>query len=115
MKDRWVYALIDPDDNLVHYVGNSCNPDARYRDHLCQARKNYEYVNAPVYDWMRDVLDRGLQPQLLLLEEGDGEVEKKWISFFANAGHPITNLRKNPKLKSTKGLLGSKVVWYQVA
>ena len=36
---NYIYALIDPLDRKIRYIGNTRNPEARYKQHLKEVEK----------------------------------------------------------------------------
>lgn len=59
-----IYALRDPSTGEVRYVGKANNPQARLKSHMRAARSR----NTPVYCWIRSLKDKGLEPQMEVLE-----------------------------------------------
>jgi hypothetical protein len=65
-----IYALIDPRDERVRYVGESKSPRQRFGLHCAQPQRSTRA-------WMRDLRRHGLRPILRVL---DGpETEHQWI------------------------------------
>lgn len=54
-----IYALIDPRDGVVRYIGKAICAERRLKQHLRETRRDY-----PVYRWIRHLLGLGLVPQL---------------------------------------------------
>ena len=62
-----IYALKDPTDNLIKYVGVSKNVDIRYKQH---------YYSKDVRDnnlWIADLKSKNLKPELIILETLDSD------------------------------------------
>lgn len=57
----FVYALADPSDGRIFYVGKSADPVARYRMHLSR------YAASQIIAWVRLLKVSGLEPELRLL------------------------------------------------
>ena len=63
-----IYALIDPRDNLVHYVGISINAESRFYEHLHEVTGNFDEAR-----WIKSLKKNGLSPMLQILEEVNGD------------------------------------------
>lgn len=75
-----IYGLVDPrDPELVRYVGRTCDPVHRYRNHMTAGS---EAVNA----WAAMVMAEGVMPVMVLLESCDRDLvfsrEAHWIRFY---------------------------------
>lgn len=90
-----VYALIDPRDELVHYVGISTNVKARLRYYLGGG-----YANIQQKHWFLELIQNNLSPILRMLEtiEASGnsyniacEREYYWIEELFHLGNPLLN------------------------
>jgi len=102
-----IYALIDPRDNSVHYIGMSKQPEYRLSQHFYR-----KFGGA--YDWLQELLQQGLQPLLSILETTENEQyaftrERYWIDFYTERHAPLAN--KSPyhmrkQLKRPKHSLG---------
>ena len=89
----FVYALIDPRDNAIKYIGITNNLAVRFRQHL-----QGEYSNPEKNDWIRELKVINLQPAINSLETVDSEEqarqqEKYWIQFYLDAGQPLLNMQ----------------------
>jgi hypothetical protein len=87
-----IYALIDPRDSAVRYIGATNNINRRLSDHLKDTPK-YDHYNAR---WIRSLLSAGLEPKLRILEwvspERDwAEQEKRWTAIYKADGASLTN------------------------
>lgn len=96
MGTTYIYALKDPRDDSVRYVGRTAHPDWRVAQH-CYTR--FE-KNAQKREWIESLLALELKPVLEVLEvyeRFDGrarcEVEKKWILHFMEQGAPLVNIK----------------------
>jgi hypothetical protein len=96
MQDRkgakmevYIYALVAPDTGEVGYVGQSIKPQHRYREHL---RKG---AAAGVASWVTAVRERGLEPQLRILETTDSvggdEAECRHLRQYLDLGWAKAN------------------------
>lgn len=81
-----IYALSDPRDGVVRYVGQTMAPLwRRLSDHI-QAAKRGKPKHSPKGAWIRELRQLNLKPAIVLLEEcGDDwrEAECRWIGSFA--------------------------------
>ena len=87
-----VYALIDPDDQLIHYVGQTCNPQKRLVDHLSRWP-----LQVAKTIWIESLKERGKRPIMQTLEVVPSrrialEREKAWIDHFLQKGMPLVNV-----------------------
>lgn len=89
-----IYILTDPrTESLVKcYIGKSNDPIRRIRDHL-KARGQTKRDR-----WIRSLLSKGLQPNLLILEKCENQkliwesCERKWIAVYrAKPDHDVLN------------------------
>jgi hypothetical protein len=99
-KDRgvdgiwYIYALQDPRDNRVRYVGKTSGKiDERVRSHLKEA--TYSKSHTHRLHWLKSLLAANLSPAVIILEEGAGtswqDAEKKWIKEYRNRGASLVN------------------------
>lgn len=82
-----IYALIDPDNEAIMYIGQTVQPlYNRLACHVDKARRLKE--KTPKSDWIRGVLAKGKRPKIKLLEivddEKKRETENKWIEFYSS-------------------------------
>src|SRR5260370_25943927 len=87
---RSIYALIDPRDNTICYIGCTVDEDKRLSEQL------RDKGNAPKCLWLAELKRQGLNPRLEILEVVDGfyrafSQEDKWISRMLAMGAPLTN------------------------
>ena len=80
-----IYALVDPRDNTVRYVGKTSDPSARLAQHIENtAGKGHKNV------WVRDLKASGLRPTMEILERvpvAEWEAaERRWIAFYSTRG-----------------------------
>jgi len=87
----YIYALIDPRDERVRYVGQAVNPARRYRDHLAQ--KN---TSTRKRDWIDELILLGLAPIIKVIEQCQkGNVDKReihWIAHHRNLNTDLLNV-----------------------
>lgn len=77
-----IYALTDPDNGLIRYVGLTNNVTRRYREHI-----QGTHGLLPKDGWILGLIDRQILPGLKILETvvGEGlarEREEYWINFY---------------------------------
>ncbi len=87
-----VYALADPRDDSIRYVGYSSDPCKRFREHLRGKADGNEEKEA----WIAELRDAGTRPELVILEEVEDpravrEREDRWILHHLHRGEPLTN------------------------
>jgi hypothetical protein len=87
-KKSGVYALIDPESQLVRYVGRSINISNRFNNHKTSK------TNLPVSKWCRKLKSKSLSPEIMVLEyhEKPEEIEAKWIAHYRDIGQADLNL-----------------------
>jgi hypothetical protein len=92
----WIYALVDPRNKAIRYIGKSINPRNRLATHLSKSSlKKRTHKNC----WIKSLLKLGLKPELELIDEVDYRddwtiEEKRWIARLRNLvpGYPpLTN------------------------
>ena len=92
MKQDWqIYALTDPRNNNVRYVGVTFRGGERYSQHLRRAKTGKTHCNR----WIKMLLDIGLKPGYDVLATGVGGdwkiAERQWIAFYRQRS-TLTNL-----------------------
>lgn len=68
MKNVYIYALIDPRNDQVRYIGKANNPEERYTNHFNSARDK----NTHKRNWINSVRNDGYRPELLILDQVSG-------------------------------------------
>jgi hypothetical protein len=91
MNTTFIYALVDPRNNEVRYIGKSDNPVKRFKDgHLCDKETH------PKVSWIKSLRKLGLLPVLQIIEEVSfsdwQERERYWIAYYRERGERLTNL-----------------------
>lgn len=81
----YVYALIDPRDAELRYVGQTADePARRLRSHLDPWRLDYE--STPKTAWIKSLLAQGIEPEMIVLEQTTVELvderERFWIGYW---------------------------------
>ena len=87
----YIYALVDPRDDFIRYVGKTKNLDIRLRGHLrCT-------VGAKAV-WISELRDKALLPQIIVLEETSKlkwqGAEQRWIAQFRTMGFNLFNISR---------------------
>jgi len=103
-----VYALIDPRNNEIRYVGMSTNGLVRPKKHLMPSsynNKNKKHYH--VYNWIRKLISLNLKPEIKVLESCSKENlykrEQYYILNYKEIGCNLTN-----KVDGGPGMLGLK-------
>lgn len=91
MKSVYIYALIDPRDSHVRYIGKANNPKERYNNHFNSSRDKNTYKR----NWINSLRNDGYRPELLILDEVPIITwqywEKFYISLFKSYGFKLVN------------------------
>ena len=107
--DPVVYGLKDPGDGKFYYVGQTTNVDSRFQQHV--SGKFYD-GNYPKAHWIRQLKDRGLQPELVVLQRcqsiSEADVaEKMWIRRMIEDDQPILNITDGGQTSRSVSKMGS--------
>lgn len=88
----FIYALTDPRDGQIRYIGKADDPTRRYVAHTKAVRQRNPYKEA----WIRKLAGLGLQPGLQILEQvliaQWSDRERFWIAHYRTLGARLTNL-----------------------
>jgi len=92
-KPHTIYALVDPRDSRICYVGVTINPKGRMISHMCVKKP---YVASPKLAlWIRELLEARLRPVLVVIEtvpyQQAHQRERFWIVKLHNHGAPLRN------------------------
>lgn len=90
----YIYTLICPETNRPRYVGKTKDVTMRLAAHIAKAKGFH--TNNHCANWIRILLNKGLQPTLVIITElpDDGDwqsAEAKAIAEYRVAGHKLTN------------------------
>lgn len=92
-----IYALQDPRDGTVRYVGQARDLNKRLSDHIREAHTRRPPVDCKS-EWILSLSESGLTPNMQLLETVDGidrlVAEAKWISHFTEIGAIFNDHRR---------------------
>lgn len=95
-----IYALIDPTDGTVGYVGKSKDIAQRYSQHIDSMGSDRKSA------WIADLADQDMRPELKLLEKCGEDIinarEDYWLTFYLDAGEAIYNESKKLKCATQK-------------
>ena len=107
-KYRCVYALIDPRNNEVFYIGQTCNPEKRLIEHIISATGVWHSLTQEQYFLITDKQYRiaeikkecGKNPQMKIILDGQYtyseicKIETQIIKDHTNQGIALTNTNK---------------------
>lgn len=88
----YVYALLDPRDQSVRYIGLSKQPEIRLTQHASNKLSKQRYT------WVQELRQQGLEPELKIIETvGRGKKyafkrETYWIRYFIEQHAPLLNI-----------------------
>lgn len=90
----YIYGLHCPIADCIRYVGKTKKPKARLWAHFSNAVKPTSRYHAA--HWMRGLIEQGLRPSMVILEELDdsedwAEYERFYIANGADFGWKLTN------------------------
>lgn len=75
----FIYALVDPRDGRIRYVGKANDPRLRLRRHVVGRNEGNRKA-----EWILELWSKGLRPKLRILEEVPHaewqDAEKRWIA-----------------------------------
>lgn len=77
---HFIYILKCPTSNDIRYVGQSIDPNVRYRRHICESKRNKNKGHK--YDWINSLLNNNLKPVLEIIKECDSENIDMWEKFY---------------------------------
>jgi predicted GIY-YIG superfamily endonuclease len=88
-----IYALIDPRDETIRYIGRTIRTKRRLQQHL------QEIGNKKKSRWLKELKKLGITPRMEILERLDCKAidaerrEAEWIQHLVSEGAPLTNIR----------------------
>jgi predicted GIY-YIG superfamily endonuclease len=89
-----IYALIDPRDDTIRYVGRTIETKRRLQQHLQEVS-----INKRKEKWLRELRKLGMTRRMEILEALEciaAEAEKRetdWIRYLLSIGTPLLNIR----------------------
>jgi len=106
----YIYCLLDPRDQLVHYVGKTSRPRRRLLEHVRDFENNKKFA------WITNMKESGHIPimdvlEIVTIEECDFW-EVHWLNLFKSWNMPLTNMTEGGdgcygRIPWNKGLKGS--------
>lgn len=90
-----IYALIDPRDGLVYYVGQTTRPDMRKISPLRGSKDDRN----PKSKWVEELKAAGVMPVMEIVDSINGTLEdaiskeQQWILKHFESGSPLRNHR----------------------
>src|SRR5947199_10717587 len=94
-----VYALIDPRDDLTHYVGVSKDVYQRFHSHVYDRREG-SGAKQKNNEWIAELRSLNLMVIMKVLQQVEGWdhsrfIEQCWIQYYIKCGHPLTNIARS--------------------
>src|SRR5438105_124665 len=88
----YIYTLNDPRTDEVRYVGKTCNPEQRRKQHLPPAYNTSEEKRL----WLLELRALGFQPLMVIVEQVEDAKDASWREtywrhHFMEAGARLTN------------------------
>ena len=105
MNKAKIYALIDPTDNTIRYVGKTKNElYKRLRSHIRSSIKN---TRTKKEYWINKLLESGIKPLIQLIEECDinkwEDREIYWINFYSKIYNLTNSTEGGDGIRDAKG------------
>lgn len=86
---KYIYALVDPRDKRIRYIGQTDNLSRRLQEH------SKDIAGTVKVRWLAELKALGLVPAVIILGEHDGDYvsywENWWIVLGRRQGWPLTN------------------------
>jgi hypothetical protein len=90
METTFIYALVDPRNGQVRYIGKANRPTSRFSSHIKNPNGSYHKVN-----WIKELAKYNLIPELFILDEVNFSEwpfwEAHYISLYKSFGFDLTN------------------------
>jgi len=85
-----IYALLDPRDNQIRYIGKAKNLKKRVIEHLKLRERTYKN------NWLKSIVALGLKPKVKVLEivndDDWQDKERYYIKYYKDLGCRLTNM-----------------------
>lgn len=99
-ETAFIYALVDPRDGVIKYVGKSYDPQERLKGHFKNCKRTVTLKNR----WIAKLKSLDLKPNITILEEvlvSEWEdKERYWIKELQDQGYPLKNGDRGGKGRS---------------
>lgn len=99
-ETTFIYALVDPRDGVIKYVGKSYDPQERLKGHFKNCKRTVTLKNR----WIAKLKSLDLKPNITILEEVAlsewEDKEQYWIRELQNQGYPLKNGDRGGKGRS---------------
>lgn len=99
----YIYALIDPRDDEVRYIGKANDVMARFNGHLRDSTRR----RSKVYAWILELVSEGMSPIVAtvdrVLKEQWEDAERFYIAEFKRCGFDLLNISSGgnePQIKA---------------
>jgi hypothetical protein len=97
-EKRYVYALVDPSEQKVAYIGQTKSPKTRMYAHTKMGNHfagiDRKYASK-LFMWLSDMVIKGVKPEMVIVEittlEKVAEREMWWLSKFEELGIELVN------------------------
>lgn len=88
---RYIYVLLEPDADIVRYVGQTTDPKQRLVAHLACPGENKAKD-----EWIKRLKTAGLKPRMEVVQRTKDNheaalAEEEWIEFYRVHHHPVLN------------------------
>lgn len=77
MRTVYIYALIDPTNNQIRYIGKTVDPYNRLKHHR---NPHISDTNIHKKNWINSLKSKGLNPEMFILDEIDC-LDNEWIIY----------------------------------
>ena len=78
MENTFIYALLDPRDNQIRYIGKANKPKDRYNNHYNSSRDKYTHKR----NWINSIRKDGFRPEMIVLDEVPKTEWQYWEKFY---------------------------------
>ena len=89
---HFVYALLDPRDQSIRYIGMSRQPEKRLREHMKDTNHKQKHA------WLKELKAQGLEPIVKIVEKAGKDRkqafsrETYWIHHYLEQGALLFNV-----------------------
>jgi len=100
IETTYIYALCEPDSDVIRYVGKANEPESRFWLHIHDSINANPFRTTPKEEWIRSLAAKRQQPTLKILEkvlrDEHPSAERRWIQWARDTGHDLTNVARVP-------------------